>query len=171
MLRVWWRMPGTSEATKYSPSPTPMTTGGPERAAMILSGSAEERMPSAKAPVRRLTAARTASSRAIGVAGSFSVVLDLFDEMGDDLGVGFGDEFVALGGEFALEIEVVFDDAVVDDDDAAGAVAMRMGVLFSGAAVGCPASVADAESAVEGCSREDFFEVMKLAGSAADLEK
>jgi len=37
-------IPGTSEATKYSPSPTPITTGGPERAAMILSGSAEERM-------------------------------------------------------------------------------------------------------------------------------
>ena len=171
MLRVWWRMPGTSEATKYSPSPTPMTTGGPKRAAMILSGSAAERTPSAKAPVRRLTARRTATSRGMGVAGSLGVVLDLLDEVGDDLGVGFGDELVALGGEFALQIEVVLDDAVVDDDDAAGAVAMRMGVLFSGAAVGGPAGVADAEGAVEGMFAQDFFQVVQLAGGAAHLEK
>jgi hypothetical protein len=39
MLRVWWRMPGTSEARKYSPSPMPMTAGGPKRAATSLSGS------------------------------------------------------------------------------------------------------------------------------------
>ena len=39
MLRVWWRMPGTSEARKNSPSPRPRTTGGPMRAATILSGS------------------------------------------------------------------------------------------------------------------------------------
>ena len=45
--------------------------------------------------------------------------------VGDDLGVGFSDEDVALGGQFPFELEVVFDDAVVDDDDAAGAVAVR----------------------------------------------
>ena len=39
MSRVWLRMAGTSEATKYSLSPRPMTAGGPERAATILSGS------------------------------------------------------------------------------------------------------------------------------------
>ena len=81
-------------------------------------------------------------------AGS-CVVLHLLDEVGDDLGVGFGDELVALGGEFALQVEIVFDDAVVDHDDAAGAVAMRMGILFGGAAVRGPAGVADAEGAVE----------------------
>ena len=39
MLRVWWRMPGTSEARKNSPSPKPMTAGGPMRAATSLLGS------------------------------------------------------------------------------------------------------------------------------------
>ena len=29
-----------------------------------------------------------------------------------------------------FELEIVFDDAVVDDDDASGAIAMRMRVLF-----------------------------------------
>ena len=59
--------------------------------------------------------------------------------MGDDFCVGFGYKFVAGGGEFFFEGEVVFDDAVVDDDEGAGAVAVGMGVLFGGAAVGGPA--------------------------------
>ena len=106
-----------------------------------------------------------------GRAGGFGVVLDLLDEVGDDLGVGFGDELVALRGEFALEVEVILDDAVVDDDDAAGAVAMGMGVFFGGAAVRGPAGVADAEGAVERMFAQDFFEVAELAGSAADFEQ
>ena len=89
----------------------------------------------------------------------------LLDEVGDDLGVGFGDELVALGGEFALEVEVVFDDAVVDDDDAAGAVAVGMGVLFGGAAVGGPAGVADAEGAVDGVGGETSSRLRSLPGA------
>ena len=94
-----------------------------------------------------------------GSTGGGSVVLNLLDQVSDDFGVGFGDELVALRGEFALEIEVVFDDAVVDDDDAAGAVAMGMGVFFGGAAMGSPAGVADAEGAVERVVVENFFEI------------
>ena len=105
-----------------------------------------------------------------GLAGGFRIVLHLLDQVGDDFGVGFGDELVALIDEFAFEVEIVFDDAVVDYDDAAGAVAMGMGVLFGGAAVGGPAGVADAEGAVEGMLAEDFFEVGELAGGAADIE-
>ncbi len=90
--------------------------------------------------------------------------------MGDDFGVGFGDELVSLGGQLPLEIEVVFNDAIVHNDDAAGAVAMGMGVFFSGAAVGSPARVADAERAGERMLAQDFFEILKLAGSAADFK-
>src|ERR1700736_4286996 len=50
-----------------SPSPMPMTAGGPMRAATSLLVSWAERTPMAKAPVMRLTARRTASSR--GIAG------------------------------------------------------------------------------------------------------
>ena len=49
----------------------------------------------------------------------------LLDEMGDDFGVRFGDEFVAFALKLFFQFEIIFDDAVVDDDDLAGAVAMR----------------------------------------------
>ena len=137
----------------------------------------------AKAPVRRLTARRTASSRGIavkarrlrrrgapGLVASLAAVDLVFDEVGDDLGVGLGDELVALGDEGGFEGEVVFDDAVVDDDEGAGAVAVGVGVLFGGAAVGGPAGVADAEGAVDGAVGDDGFEVAELAGGAAEFE-
>ncbi len=90
--------------------------------------------------------------------------------MGDDLGVGFGDELVAAGDEVMLEGEVVFDDAVVHDDEGAGAVAVGVGIFFCRSAVGGPAGVADAEGAVDGVGGEDGFEVAELAGGAAELE-
>jgi hypothetical protein len=89
--------------------------------------------------------------------------------VGDDFGVGFGEEGVALGDEGRLELEVVFDDAVVDDDEGAGAVAVGVGVFFGGAAVGGPAGVADAIGAVDGVFGEDLGEVAELAGGAAEL--
>ena len=169
----------------------------------------------AKAPVMRLTALRTASSRgsegeelgglsrtawdslvsaasvvmvaggevcggtgaasgvvitgasAVWLAADLELVLD---EVGDDLGVGFGEELVALGDEGVFEGEVVFDDAVVHDDEGAGAVAVGVGVFFGGAAVGGPAGVADAVGAVDGVVAEDGVEVAELAGGAAELE-
>ena len=68
-----------------------------------------------------------------GLTGNFRIFLNLFDQVSNDLGVGFSDEFVALRGELMFEVEVVFDDAVVHYDEAAGAVAMWVGVFFSGA--------------------------------------
>ena len=94
----------------------------------------------------------------------------VLDEVGDDLGVGFGLELVALGDEGLLELEIVFDDAVVHDDEGAGAVAVGVGVFFGGAAVGGPAGVADAVGAVEGRGLDGGFEVAELAGGAAEVE-
>jgi hypothetical protein len=48
----------------------------------------------------------------------------------DDLGVGLRLEDVPLRLQLVLQLEVVLDDAVVDDDDLAGAVAVRVRVLF-----------------------------------------
>ena len=105
-----------------------------------------------------------------GLTRGFRVLLDLLDEVGDNFGVGFRDEDVALVDEFAFQVEVVFNDSIVDYDDAACAVAMGVGVFFGGAAVGGPAGVADAVGAVEGMVAEDVLEIDELAGSAADFK-
>jgi hypothetical protein len=104
----------------------------------------------------------------VGLGGGFFKLV--LDEVGDDLGVGFGLEFVAFGDEGGFELEVVFDDAVVDDDKGAGAVAVGVCVFFGGAAVGGPAGVADAVGAVDGRGGDDGFEVSELAGGAAEFE-
>ena len=73
------------------------------------------------------------------------VVLHLaLDQVRDDLRVRLGDERVPFLLELPLQIQVVLDDPVVDDDDAAGAVAVRMRVLLGRPAVRRPARVADA---------------------------
>ncbi len=61
-MRVWCRIPGTSEATKDSPSPTPTTAGGPLRAVTMVSGASAEITLIAYAPVNLRAARRTASS-------------------------------------------------------------------------------------------------------------
>ena len=71
------------------------------------------------------------------------------DEVGDDFGVGLGDELVALFFELALQIDVILDDSVVDDDDISGAVAVRVRVFLGGAAMRGPARVSDAVGAVD----------------------
>ena len=58
----------------------------------------------------------------------------------------------------------------MDDDDFAGAIAMGMGVLFGGASVGGPASVADPVCAIERLEANDFFEVAQFAFGAANLK-
>ena len=156
---------------KDSPSPTPMTTGGPERAATILSGSAAERTAQRKCAGEALDGAAHRIFQRDRRAGGFGILLHLLDQVGDDLGVGLGDELVALRGELALQLQIVFHDAVVDDDDAARAVAMRVGVLFGGAAMGGPAGVADAEGALKGMLAQHLLQVVQLARSAADLKR
>ena len=94
----------------------------------------------------------------------------LLHQMGDDLGIGFGAELVAFFDELALQGEIVLDNAVMHDHDAAGAVAMGMSILFAGAAVRGPAGVANAIGAVEGLCADDFLQVPQLAFRAADLE-
>ena len=94
----------------------------------------------------------------------------VLDEVGDDFGVGLGDELVAAGDEFGFEGEVVLHDAVVHDDERAGAVAVGVGVLLGGAAVGGPAGVADAEGAGDGAGGDGGLKIAELAGGAAQLQ-
>ena len=68
--------------------------------------------PARRGPCSRPIARRTAPSSPS--ASPFAL-----DQVRDDLGVGLGDEGVALRPQLALQLEVVLDDAVVDDDDPA----------------------------------------------------
>ena len=152
-----------SEATNHSPSPRPTTTGGPLRTATIFSvivrGQQHDREQAAQ-PLHRPQH---------GVLEAVVLPL-LLDQVRDDLGVGLGDELVALALQLLLQLEVVLDDAVVNDDDPAGAVAMRVRVLFGGAAVRGPARVAEAVDAAERLVRDHLLEVRELAGAAANVD-
>jgi hypothetical protein len=94
----------------------------------------------------------------------------LFDEVRDNFGVGFRDELVALRLQLAFQLQVVFDDAVVNDDDLALAVAVWMRVLFSRPAVRRPSCVAEAVEAGQRIAGDDVLEVGQLAGTAPDVE-
>src|ERR1700752_1739915 len=93
-----------------------------------------------------------------------------FNQVRDDLGVGFGNEPVIGLAQPVFELQIVFDNAVVDHDHAAGAVAMRMCVLFGGTPVSGPTRVTDAVSAVERTQTNRLFEIAQLAFSATNLE-
>ena len=146
-----------------------MTAGGPLRAATILLGSSDEITAMANTPVSSLhrLADRFLQRYAMPVAVGVQVLLD---QVGDDFGVGLGAELVAFLDQLALQADVVLDDAVVHDNDLAGAVAMRMGVLFGGTSVRGPAGVADAVGAVERLQADDLFQIAQLALGAAHLQ-
>ena len=75
----------------------------------------------------------------------FEVAAEIFlHQVGDDLGVGLGDELVAFVLKLLLEREIILDDAVVHDHDLAGAIAMGMRVFLGRTPVRRPARVADA---------------------------
>ncbi len=101
------------------------------------------------------------------VAGFQKIFLD---QVGDDFSVGLGGELVAFFDELLLQREIIFDNAVMNDDDPAGAVAVGVGVLFAGAAVGSPAGVADAVGAGKRLETNYLFEVAQLALGATDLQ-
>ena len=88
----------------------------------------------------------------------------------DDFRVGFGGKLVAFFLQLFLQFEVVLDNSVVHHDDLASAVAMRMGVLFRGAAVRGPACMADSVGAFERRLGDGLFEITKFSRSAADFQ-
>ena len=87
----------------------------------------------------------------------------LFNEVGNDLGVGFGHESVAFSDEGFLERKIVLDDAVVNDHDLAAAITVRMGVLFGGPAMSSPTSVADPVAAFTGILAKRFLQIAELS--------
>jgi hypothetical protein len=93
----------------------------------------------------------------------FQVAREVFlHQVRDDFGVSLGPELVAFGFELVFEREIVFDDPVVHHHHVALAVAMRVGVLFGGPAMGGPARMADPERAVYRVHADGVFQVAQL---------
>ena len=78
---------------------------------------------------------------------------------------------MSLGGEFALQLKIILDNAVMYNHNAAGAVAVRVRVFFGWPAVRGPARVADAERAVERMLAQDLFQIPELARRTPELER
>ena len=76
-----------------------------------------------------------------------AVGIVVVEQLGDDLGVRLGAESVALVQQLLLELDVVFNDAVVDNGDFAALADVGVGVDIVRLAVGGPAGVADADRA------------------------
>src|SRR3972149_4419921 len=157
--RVWGRRAGMSEATNCSPSPRPSTSGGPMRAATSVWGSS--RGVSTRAETPPLSAPALAQPPPQRLFSRPSVVG--LDEVSHDLGVGLRGEAVAVGEEARLQREVVLDDPVVDDDQAARVVEVRVGILLPGPPVRCPTGVPHPPLPGEGLQAEALLELRDLA--------
>jgi hypothetical protein len=92
------------------------------------------------------------------------------DQMRHDFRVGFGLEDDAARREPLLQLEVVLDDSVVHDHQAARGIAMRMRILFARAAVSGPSCVADPDGPSDRGGLEDSLKVAQLSGRPSPLD-
>ena len=76
------------------------------------------------------------------------------DQVGEHLGVGLGAKDVAPFLELSPQRKIVFDDAIVHEDEPATLVKMRMRVLVGHAPVSRPARVTDAQISVRWICRD-----------------
>ena len=94
--------------------------------------------------------------------GKLQSLLDLhLDQVGEDLGVGLGAELVPRPRQRLLQLEMIFDDPVVDHRHAA--VLVRVRVLVGRLAVRGPAGVADAGGALRHRLAEALLQIRQLA--------
>ena len=110
---------------------------------------------------QRVGASHVAERCAHGL-GKLQSLLDLhLDQVGEDLGVGLGAELVPRPRQRLLQLEMVFDDPVVDHRHAA--VLVRVRVLVGRLAVRGPAGVADAGGALRHRLAEALLQIRQLA--------
>ena len=144
-----------SDARKFSPFPTPSSSGLPLRAATILSGFPARHHGDA---VRALDLAQRLDH------GLFQrAVVQLLDEVRDHLGVRVGPERMAVFLQRAAEHGRVLDDAVVHDGDATVVAQVRMRVALGGRAVRRPPRVTDPEHPIHRVGGEHRLELRDLS--------
>ena len=94
----------------------------------------------------------------------------LLNQVGDDFGIRFGQKDVPFFLQLRLQRKVVFNDPIVDNDDIAFAIAVRMGILLGGPPVRGPPGVPDAIGTGHRVGPDDLFQVPQLPGGAPDAE-
>ena len=93
----------------------------------------------------------------------------VFDSLQATMVDGGTSDVVALVHQLTLEVQVVLDDAVVNNHDPAGAVTVRVGVFLGRTTVRGPPRVADAILAVDRLLEQDVFEFRQLPRTASNL--
>ena len=68
-----------------------------------------------------------------------------FDQVSEHFGIGFGDKLMTRGDKFPAKFRLVFDDAVMDHGQLAGAVAVRVRVGFVRSTMCRPARMGDGD--------------------------
>src|SRR6266849_3852807 len=91
------------------------------------------------------------------------------NQVGDDFGIGFGHELVALGAQALAHLFVVLDDAIVHHRHAAGNVRMR--VLLRRHAVGGPARMRDPDVPGEALRARELLQLRDAAGRAHTAQR
>ena len=94
------------------------------------------------------------------------LVADFAQQLRRDLGIGFGDETIALRLQVETKLGSVFDDAVVDDGDLAVTRRVRMRVSVVRHAVRSPTRMADAHGGVR---HRITFDVLHQVGQTSGL--
>ena len=157
---MWARIAATSEARKLSSPPSPTQ----ER--HILART-DQSVALADVHDHDRVGALELSEGVPDGLGDVALV-GLLDQMGDRLGVGLGGQGVAARLESVAQLAEVLDDAVVDDGDLAGAVAVRVRVQVVRASVRRPARVGEPDGGVRGPVGDGGLEVDQLAGALLD---
>ncbi len=105
-----------------------------------------------------------------GLARVFRRAKFLLDQVSDHFRICLGDKYVTFFHQLALQIQVIFDDAVMHHHDPAGAVSMGMSILFGWPPMGGPARVPDAVRALQRMLPDHFFQVAQLSRRAAQFK-
>src|SRR5712691_10957926 len=94
----------------------------------------------------------------------------LLHQVSNDFRIGLGGDRILFFNKLFLQREVVLDNAVVHHYHLAGAIAVRMCILFCRTPVRCPAGVTDAVGAIERLEPDGLFQVAQLALGTAYLQ-
>src|SRR6266853_3739329 len=92
------------------------------------------------------------------------------DQVRHDFRISFRDEFVPFALQLLFELQIIFDDAVVDHHDLSRAITVRVRVFFGRAPMRRPAGVPNPISSVDWRFLDDLFQVAQLAGRAANFQ-